>query len=69
MGNLCSFVSLQLCYRCRCQATLIGFARVAFGFCERLVAEDGHDLVRGASGLGETPPCRLAQSVRLAIER
>lgn len=43
---------------------LNGFARVPLGLGERLVAENGHDLVRRAPRLGEAPAGGFAQSVR-----
>ena len=60
---------LELGYRRARQPRLIHLPGVAFGFTQRLVAEDRHDLVRRAAGFRETTACGLTQPVRLTIER
>ena len=51
------------------EPSLISRIGVALNFAERLVAGDSGDLMRGASGIGESRACCLAESVKDAVLR
>ena len=68
MGRCVRASSFQL-RQCRdSKARLIRLAGVALGFRERLVAEHGHDLVRGTSRFCKPPARCLAEAVWLAFK-
>ena len=74
IGAVCHFIDKQfatsvfgLSLDCLSrQPLLVCRSRVTLNFRQRLVSGDRRDLARGTSRFGETPCCRLAQTMRLA---
>ena len=56
-------------HRALAAAPAVSLARVSLGFGQRVVTERGHDLMRGASGVGHQASECLEQAVWPAIER
>lgn len=60
---------LKLRHRLDREPRLVSLARIAFRFGEGFVAQHRHNLVGGASRLGQAPASCLAKAVRLSFER